>query len=53
MTFGGKNFTVDPRDAIIKETDMCFGTIEIGSDNFFKIGNPFLSNVYTYVILPV
>jgi hypothetical protein len=47
MTFGGKDFTLDPRDAITQEGDTCFGTIEISNDSVFKIGNPFLRNVYT------
>jgi hypothetical protein len=49
MTFGGKDFTVDPRDAITQEGDTCFGTVEISDSNIFRFGNPFLRNVYTYV----
>lgn len=47
ITFGGKEFSLDPRDAITKEGDTCYGTIEIGQGSIFKIGSPFLRNVYT------
>ena len=50
MTFGGKEFSIDPRDAITKEGDKCYGTVEIAEGQIFKIGSPFLRNVYTYVI---
>jgi hypothetical protein len=49
MTFGGNNFTMDPRDTISKEGSVCFGTVEIVNGNLYQIGSPFLRNVYTYV----
>lgn len=47
MMFGGKNFTMDPRDSISTEGGQCFGTVEATSDSHYQIGSPFLRNVYT------
>jgi hypothetical protein len=47
MTFGGKNFTLDSRDAISKDGDTCYGTFEVTDDYIYKFGSPLLRNVYT------
>jgi len=47
LMFGGKNFTMDPRDSISVEGGQCFGTVEVASGNVYQIGSPFLRNVYT------
>jgi hypothetical protein len=52
MIFGGKNFTMDPRDAITNENGTCYGVVQAApassSGNvIYKIGSPFMRNVYT------
>jgi len=47
MTFGGKDFAVDPRDAITQEGSTCFGVVEIEDGPIYKFGSPFMRNVYT------
>lgn len=49
---------MDPRDAISNENGTCYGIVEVAPGNLFKIGNPFLRNVYTYafrwsIVFPV
>ena len=59
MVFGGRNFTMDPRDAITNENGTCYGTVQAtvqansSSGNLYKIGSPFMRNVYTYVFTSV
>ena|ERR1700722_9338759 len=50
MTFGGTNFTMDPRDAMTNESGTCFGTVEATGGSVIMIGSPLMRNVYTYVI---
>jgi hypothetical protein len=54
MVFGGRNFTMDPRDAITNENGTCYGTVQANSSsgNLYRIGSPFMRNVYTYVLHP-
>jgi len=47
LMFNGRNFTMDPRDAISNENGTCYGIVEAAPGNLFKIGSPFLRNVYT------
>jgi len=47
LVFNGRNFAMDPRDAISNENGTCYGIVEVAPGNLFKIGNPFLRNVYT------
>jgi len=48
MIFGGRNFTMDPRDAIRNENGTCYGVVQAtSSGNLYKIGSPFMRNVYT------
>ncbi|PVF92712.1 acid protease [Serendipita vermifera] len=47
LTFGGKSFAMDIQDFISKEGDVCYGTIEVSEDDIYKVGSPFMRNVYT------
>jgi hypothetical protein len=47
LTFGGKEFTLPSREAVSKEGDTCYGTVEVNDDGFYRVGSPFMRNVYT------
>jgi len=47
LTFGGKNFTMNSRDGVLNENGTCYGVVEATSGNLYKIGSPFMRNVYT------
>ncbi|PVF99191.1 acid protease [Serendipita vermifera] len=47
LRFGGKAFKMDPKDAVVREGDTCFGTIEANDQHVYRIGSPFMRNVYT------
>ncbi|PVF99187.1 acid protease [Serendipita vermifera] len=47
LTLGGRTFTMETRDGITKEGNRCYGTIEGNDDGFYRIGSPFMRNVYT------
>jgi hypothetical protein len=47
LQVGGKSFKMNTRDGIMVEKDMCFGAVEANDDGFYRVGSPFLRNVYT------
>ncbi|CAG8687009.1 3154_t:CDS:2, partial [Acaulospora colombiana] len=47
LTFGGQQFVMAPRDAVSKEGDVCYGTVEVNDEGFNRVGSPFMRNVYT------
>ena len=50
LSFGGKPFTIDERDTIVKNADgSCTGAVTGGAGEIAQVGAPFLRTVYTYV----
>ncbi|PVF99189.1 hypothetical protein CPB86DRAFT_783991 [Serendipita vermifera] len=53
LTFGGlldlagTKYTMDVRDGIMQEGDRCYGVVEGNDGPYYRIGSPFLRNVYT------
>ncbi|PVF99190.1 acid protease [Serendipita vermifera] len=47
LTFGGTKYAMDVRDGIMQERDRCYGAIEANDEGFYRVGSPFLRNVYT------
>jgi hypothetical protein len=47
LTFGGREFVMDPRDGVVQEGPFCYGGIRGGGDDLMKVGANFLRNVYT------
>jgi len=49
LTFGGKPFNLNERDTIRKDSSsgICYGAIQAGPGAIYKVGAPFLRNVYT------
>ena len=50
LGFGGKPFTINERDTIVKNADgSCTGAVTGGAREIAHLGAPFMRNVYTYV----
>jgi hypothetical protein len=47
LQFGGKEFKMSTRDGLHVEKDKCFGSVEANDEGFYRVGGPFLRNVYT------
>ena len=50
FTFAGHQFTLDPRDTVIRDasnTTKCYGVVRATDSPVFQLGVPFLRNVYT------
>ncbi|PVF99188.1 acid protease [Serendipita vermifera] len=47
LTFGGTKYVMNARDGIMQEGNRCFGSIEAHDAAYYRIGSPFLRNVYT------